>query len=68
MITIKTSNDKHGVRIQSSKATRYVSKGLLGTICETMALREVIEGSRPNAVIASNVRAPADWGDPCWRR
>jgi hypothetical protein len=39
---------------------RYVSWVLIGTTCETRAIRELVYGG-PNAADVATLRAPSDW-------
>jgi hypothetical protein len=61
MLKITVSKDAHGIKLQSRNATRYVCRFLVGTVCETVALREVINAGRPNAAAFSPARPPAVW-------
>jgi hypothetical protein len=62
MITIRITADAHGKELRyANKATRYVQTSLIGTVCETVALREVVSGNKPNLAATLNLRAPGDW-------
>jgi hypothetical protein len=61
MMTITVRKDAHGIKLSTRRATRYVSRGLVGTLCETASLREVISNGNTVAARYSTARAPGDW-------
>jgi hypothetical protein len=58
---INVASDTHGIKLQTRRATRYVSRGLVGTLCETVAIRQVVHAGKPNAAAVCATRAPSDW-------
>lgn len=62
MLTIKaTKTATRQVRFTCNGRRHYCSNAVLGTTCETRALRAVVYGNTENAIGAATLRAPGHW-------